>query len=270
MCCCGRSRFRRRSWLLLPPHLRNFVDFVENRSSGPSISSAAGLLFYPRVFVEQYHATSLIGIAVMVLAVAALARIGGAAPAVRTLLLSVGDRSRGAHAPSLQGAAIPPHRCAGAVARGRVERGHAVERALARAGRDGRASDGGRCGSTACSRRPRSLRLSWRQRPRRRCQLRSRRYTVPSAYGPLLDRIVDLAEATPTLVLGTWNQMSPALVEWRLVAAASRDNARMRHRRSSCRRLARCRRAAPPSPARRRRARADRAARSRRRDRAVG
>ena len=76
-------------WLLLPPHLRNFVDFVENSSSGPPLWSAAGLLFYPRVFVEQYHARSLVGIAALLSAVAALARIRRATPTMRTLLLVV-------------------------------------------------------------------------------------------------------------------------------------------------------------------------------------
>ena len=46
-------------WLLLPPHLRSFVDFVENRSSVPSLLSAESVLFYPRAFaVELGNAAS--------------------------------------------------------------------------------------------------------------------------------------------------------------------------------------------------------------------
>ena len=37
---------------------------------------------------------------------------------------------------------------------------------------------------------------------------------MASIHRPLLDRVVDLGEERPTLVLGTWNQLSPSLIEW--------------------------------------------------------
>jgi hypothetical protein len=37
----------------------------------------------------------------------------------------------------------------------------------------------------------------------------------------MIDRVVDLVEERTTLLLGTWNQASPALVEWRWLQRAT-------------------------------------------------
>ncbi len=195
-------------WLLLPPHLRSFVDFVENRSSGPPLSSAAGLLFYPRVFVEQYHARSVVGLVVMTAGVAALARIGGAAPAVRTLQIAVAvalaaltlhpfkePRFLLIAAPSLWLAAA-------------WNVVTAMERALARGRGSGSVWVNGAVAAAAL--------IAVLLLPATAPSLPARfaQYAVAGTYRTLLDRVVDLSEERPTLVLGTWNQLSPSLIEW--------------------------------------------------------
>jgi hypothetical protein len=47
------------------------------------------------------------------------------------------------------------------------------------------------------------------------------RYTVPASTAPMVDRVVELVEERPTLLLGTWNQASPPLIEWRWLQRAS-------------------------------------------------
>ena len=255
------------AWLLLPPHLRSFLDFVENRSSGPALSSAAGLLFYPRVFVEQYHARSLIGMTVMVGGRSSgedrrRGTRGQDAAALRR------HRSRGAHPPSLQGAAIPLIAAPVLWLAAAWNLVTMVERALA-AGRTRRvdASEGGgvgerrarggraRCGSRGASDRGvaasfvRSVHGPERLWPAARPHRRSRRGE---------------AHACPRDV----ESDEPGAGRVGLVAASRDSHGRATGgRRSVAPR--RSRRAAPPSLARRERARADRAARSRCRDRAL-
>jgi hypothetical protein len=50
-------------WLLVPSpnRVRALVDFVQNRSSGPSPLSLEGLMFYPRAFVEQFSPSPWLG-----------------------------------------------------------------------------------------------------------------------------------------------------------------------------------------------------------------
>ena len=79
-------------------------------------------------------------------------------------------------------------------------------------------------------------------------------YSVASIYRPLLDRVVDLAEERPTLVLGTWNQLSPSLIEWgSLQRRGAKDRGTSAPAEIDDRALApwRSGRASSPSPARR-------------------
>lgn len=55
-------------WFLLPPHLKDFLGFVENRSSQLPFFSAESLLFYPRAFFELLSPGPLVGVAVLGLA----------------------------------------------------------------------------------------------------------------------------------------------------------------------------------------------------------
>ncbi|HEX2465409.1 MAG TPA: hypothetical protein VHR17_12370, partial [Thermoanaerobaculia bacterium] len=201
-------------WLLLPPHLRSFVDFVENRSSGPPLFTAAGLLFYPRVFLEQYHARSVIGILVMGSAVVALARIGGAAPAARTLLLAV--------VVALAALTLHPYKeprflliAAPALwlaAAWNVVT--AVERGAAHTRRERPVWANAAIWTNGVLAVATLICVLLAPPTAPSLAARFAQYTVPSTYRPLLDRVAELAEAKPTLVLGTWNQMSPPLIEW--------------------------------------------------------
>ncbi len=64
-------------WLLLPPHLRDFLDFVENRSSDLPFFSAESLLFYPRAYLGAIAPGPLAGAAILLLAIAGLRRLAG-------------------------------------------------------------------------------------------------------------------------------------------------------------------------------------------------
>lgn len=44
-------------WMVLPPHLKDFFDFLENRSSGLSVWHAETWLFYPRAVATHYLAS---------------------------------------------------------------------------------------------------------------------------------------------------------------------------------------------------------------------
>ncbi|HVR30464.1 MAG TPA: hypothetical protein VMS86_13135, partial [Thermoanaerobaculia bacterium] len=202
-------------WLALPPHLKSFFGFVENRSSGPPLLSAAGLLHYPRVFVEQYHAAPWLGVAMLVLALAALARIGRASPGARVALLALalGLASVTLHpykeprfffvmAPLvwLAGAWNAVTLAEGAAARGWPGRG---------AGAAARLSIGAAIALAAVVAIARVPALA----PGMDEAIRL--HTVPASAAPVIDRVVKLAAERPTLVLGTWNQASPALIEWR-------------------------------------------------------
>jgi hypothetical protein len=200
-------------WLLLPPHLRGFVDFVENRSAGPPIASLEGLLFYPRVFVVEYHAARWLGTVAGLLALGAIVR-RRETPAPRTTLLAVliallaltlhpykEPRFLLIAAPVLWLAAAwnAATLAEAALAKLRVPRagssgGLAIAAAIAVLG----------LLAAAPSPSP-SLRASFS------------RYTVGADARPMLDHVVDVAARRPTLVLGTWNQASPALIEWRFL-----------------------------------------------------
>ncbi|MDX1382916.1 MAG: hypothetical protein R3190_04675, partial [Thermoanaerobaculia bacterium] len=58
-------------WLLLPPHLKSFVDFVQNRSSGLGLLHPDGWLYYPRSFVADWHPVPALGWVAMALVVVA-------------------------------------------------------------------------------------------------------------------------------------------------------------------------------------------------------
>jgi hypothetical protein len=54
-------------WMLIPPHTRDFFDFVQNRSSGMAFLSWDNLLFYPRVWTRDFAPTRAWGAALLVL-----------------------------------------------------------------------------------------------------------------------------------------------------------------------------------------------------------
>lgn len=55
-------------WMLLPPHARDFFHFVQNRSSEMALVSRASLAYYPRILVDQFSPSRGWGEALLVLA----------------------------------------------------------------------------------------------------------------------------------------------------------------------------------------------------------
>jgi hypothetical protein len=76
-------------WLLIPPHLKDLLKFLENRASGPSILTGEGLLFYPRVFLFEMSPHPGIGLAALGLAALSFLRWRALGRVRRTLLLAL-------------------------------------------------------------------------------------------------------------------------------------------------------------------------------------
>ena len=76
-------------WFLLPPHLKEFCKFVENRAAGPPAWSLGGLVFYPRAFVAAYSPYLAVGVAVLFLAAWPLAELRRLPPARRLVALAL-------------------------------------------------------------------------------------------------------------------------------------------------------------------------------------
>lgn len=73
-------------WMLLPPHVKEFFGFVENRSS--DLGFGASMAFYPRVFVEQYSSGQGMGWLVLALGAAAMIWLVSDEPRHRLLALT--------------------------------------------------------------------------------------------------------------------------------------------------------------------------------------
>ena len=76
-------------WMVVPSHAINFVRFLINRSAGPSILSFESLLFYPRVFVDEYAPAPAVAVVVLVLAAFSLRRLRASDEVGRVLALAV-------------------------------------------------------------------------------------------------------------------------------------------------------------------------------------
>lgn len=202
-------------WMLLPGHVKDFFEFVENRSSGLAPWSPESLLFYPRVLVRELAPHPAIGVAALLLGLAPIALLPRLDPGRRVLALAVAVASLAllAHPYKLPrfASALAPvlWLSAGAFAGRGLARG--LRRLPARLARPGEALV------------PAALALAAlvaagvtgidRQRVLAQYRLRSE----PPATRVLLDRVSDLAAAAPSSVLaGYWNGFSPALVEWHL------------------------------------------------------
>ena len=195
-------------WLALPPHLRSFVDFVDNRGARLPVASAANLLYHPRGFVEEYHAAPFLGVVVLALAGAAWARIGRASPGVRVTLL--------AGAVGLAAAMLHPYKEPRfffvtaplvwlAASWSAVTVAEAVAARLRLPPRWANAAVAVAV-LVVAARLPASARGLGES---------FARHTAPAASAVVIDRVADLAAERTTVVAGTWNQASPALVEWR-------------------------------------------------------
>ncbi len=76
-------------WMVVPSHTINFVNFLTNRSAGPPILSAENLLFYPRIFLSEFSPSPAVGVVVLLLALFGLRRLRGKDEAGRVLALAL-------------------------------------------------------------------------------------------------------------------------------------------------------------------------------------
>jgi hypothetical protein len=203
-------------WMLVPEHTKNFFAFVENRAS--DLSLAGHLAAYPRSFVAAYHAAEWLGWAVAAAALVPLLRLRRLPPERRAvgLALLAGIAAALLHPykePRFLFTVVPlawlfaaagVAEAADQLAHRLPARGRAPARAAAAAVAVALVAaggvDAGRLGEV------RAL------------------YAVDAAARPLLDAVAAeavRAAAAPVLV-GSWNELSPALVEWRLRQAGRR------------------------------------------------
>ena len=76
-------------WMVVPSHTINFVKFLVNRSTGSPVPSLDNLLFYPRVFIAEYSPSPAVGVMVLLLVVFSLRRLRGADETGRMLALAL-------------------------------------------------------------------------------------------------------------------------------------------------------------------------------------
>ena len=76
-------------WMVVPSHTINFVGFLVNRPAGPPVLSLESLLFYPRVFVNDFSPSPTIEVAVLLFAAASLWRLRGGDEVGRVLAVAL-------------------------------------------------------------------------------------------------------------------------------------------------------------------------------------
>ncbi len=189
-------------WMLLPPHLRDFLDFVENRSSQLPFFSAESLFFYPRVFLHELSPGPLWGGAMLLLALVGLSRLGGSTGYSFLALWMAATALAAFLHPYKQDRFLFPAALA------------LIVLAAAMANR-------------ALESVPRLRAIPWvagllalaaaaifglrEEEIRHGVELRS----VPAAAGAAIDAVTEAASGEPVLLLGASNMASPWLIEWR-------------------------------------------------------
>lgn len=208
-------------WMVVPRHTVGFFTALENRSDGPPLLTLDGLAFYPRAFVDGYAWAPWLGVTALVLAALRLCSLVRARPAVRPLLVAL--------AVGLAAALVHPYKEPRFL--------FTVAPLLWLAAADA-ATTGARWLAPARVARPAGVILATVVAggvcllpppvdvPRLRNSLAE--HGVPGTVRPVLDA-VNAGTPTPgdTVVIGTWNGLSPALLEWhgRLRSAGPEDPA---------------------------------------------
>jgi hypothetical protein len=197
-------------WMLWPEHTKELLGFVENRSS--HLPFAEALLFYPRTFVERFHASPGLGVAALTTALVVSLRLPRLAPARRLVALAmlVGLAALVLHPYKMERFLSPVAPLVWLAAASAFAEA-AWQAALRLPGRLGQALPG----AVAVA----ALALSARagvDLPR----LESDRalHGVAPAVAPVVDAVAAAAaEASGgTLLVGAWNMLSPGLVEWEM------------------------------------------------------
>ncbi len=199
-------------WMLIPPHAREFFHFVWNRSSGIPFWSLESFLYYPRLLVGEYAPAAWIGAAVIVLGVLPCLLLARLVPRHRVLALAI---LFGAAAAFFHPYKLPRFvftlapllwLSAALVVSVAVEASVARFAGAPRARAAALALAGALVAIVASGELQRHVLL-------RSFALR----TVPRAVEPVLDAVSRAVEDDEdTVLMGTWNQLSPWLVEWDL------------------------------------------------------
>ena len=62
-------------WMLWPSHARGFIRVLENRSSGPSLWTQPGLLFYPHAYLQKFSPGAVAGAVCLILTALAVRQL---------------------------------------------------------------------------------------------------------------------------------------------------------------------------------------------------
>ncbi|MFV2073629.1 MAG: ArnT family glycosyltransferase [Thermoanaerobaculales bacterium] len=200
------------AWMLVPAHTVNFVRFMENRSDGPPLVSLEAIGFYPRVLTTEYSAVAAIGAAVLLLGLLSLRHLRRPDDGRRILALAllcsiIALLAHPFKLPRFAFTAAPllwlsaSREAASGVAWATQRLGSAGRRAATVCLAVGALAGAGLVGFDV----PR-LERGHLQR------------TVPSSTRKVLDEIAGQAEqAQSSVLLGSWNLLSPWLVEWHIL-----------------------------------------------------
>lgn len=197
-------------WMLWPEHTKELLGFVENRSS--HLPFAEALLFYPRAFVDRFHASPGLGLAVLATALVVALRLPRLAPARRLVALAmlVGlaalllhpykmERFLSPVAPLVWLAAASAFAEAAAQVALRLPRG--LGRAVPAVVAFGALALAARAGV---------------DRPQLDADLAL--HGVTPAAAPVVEAVAAAAADAPggSVLVGSWNMLSPGLVEWEM------------------------------------------------------
>ena len=197
-------------WMLWPEHTKELLGFVENRSSHLPFGEA--LLFYPRAFVDRFHAAPGLGVAALTTALVVSLRLPRLAPARRVVALAmlVGLAALVLHPYKMERFLSPVAPLVWLAAASAFAEA-AWQVALRLPGRLGQALPAAAAFL--------ALALAARagvDAPRLDSELAL--HGVSSAAAPALDAVAAAAAETPegALLVGAWNMLSPGIVEWEM------------------------------------------------------
>jgi hypothetical protein len=196
-------------WMVVPSHTINFVDFLSNRSAGPPPLSLESLLFYPRVFLSQYSPTPVAGAILLILGALSLRRLRSTDPTGRVIALAllVSTVAAVAH-PYKQ----PRFFFISATLLWVAGSREVVELAERAAFRTGEMAERWIIATVAVSS---LVAASLVAVDAGRLERHHRRLTVDEATAEVVSEITDhAADYRSSVLLGTWNHLSPWLVEW--------------------------------------------------------
>ena len=209
-------------WFLLPPHLKELAGFLGNRSS--DLGFWHGLLFYPRILVESYVAEPRLAVAALILAPWILLDLRSTDPKRRitALLFLVTTVALLRHPYKLDRFAVQWFWLVGLAA------ARTLLVAIAKldvAWGSQKPVDGRRPVVAVTSAAVSLGALLWAAMLPTGPSVRDlhRLHTVEPEARPLLDQLVRWGREGDVLVLGTWNGLSPALIEWHVAAAMAKD-----------------------------------------------